>query len=56
MARDLDPLAVLDVLRCHASDRTQHRHNVHPHRLRQRAGMSPDDYARPMIHTRLPSL
>ena len=29
-ARDLDPLAVLDVMRCHASDRTQHRHNVHP--------------------------
>ena len=27
---DLDPLAVLDVMRCHASDRTQHRHNVHP--------------------------
>ena len=29
-ARDLDPLAVLDVMRRHASDRTQHRHNVHP--------------------------
>jgi Winged helix DNA-binding domain len=29
-ARDLDPLAVLDVMRCHASDRTQQPRNVHP--------------------------